>query len=102
VALFVGITHVGDADTEAVLGALKAAGGPRSIGELALILRRPAYVVAGAINDLEQLELVRPSRDSGPLQYAAAGPSKRKADSKHMTPPAVRAPVRDTWGSTRK
>lgn len=57
-----------DADTAAVLGALKAAGGPRSIGELALILRWPAYVVADAIDDLEQLELVRPSRDAGPLQ----------------------------------
>jgi hypothetical protein len=32
------------------MSALKAAGGPRSIGELAIILRRPAYVVAAAIN----------------------------------------------------
>ncbi len=91
-----------DADAEAFLAALKAAGGPRSIGDLAIILRRPAYVVAASIHDLEQLELVRPSRDSGSLQYAAARPSKRKKDAKHMTTHAVRAPVRKTWGSTRK
>ena len=82
-----------DADTEAVLAALRSAGGPRSIGDLAILMRRPAYVVAGAIHDLEQMELVRPSRDSGPLQYAAAGPSKRKRDAKHMTPPTIRPPV---------